>query len=602
MNKKTGLIFLNKFGVKERLSLKKTPKFIMLGSSIRCELLRQDFIKRGFIEIEKERINDQRLNGFNWKYIEFIGNLNKLNTNKIIWHAFSFTSKNYFLSQLPERIYKLLVILNIIEGFRGDLICIIEDDFDFVKSVQSILNDKDISLRNFVTWQDIKVAIKSYIPFLKTVKCFFTEFLRLIYIKFFWRKNFLLSNRYSCVLKTFIDHQSFDCRRNFSDTFFAPLVKHFERQDVSYLFCAHIFPKWRLNINKILKYNNIIPENYFLSFWDLVKCLFFSFRKFKIGKVYFGHTEVTELIKTEIKKDRKEGRVFSNYRSYLCMEEFIKNVNFFNLIYIFENQCWEKMILMALKMSGKNIKTIGFLHSVIQMKHLNYFMSKDEINHIPHPDKIVTAGKIIKDLLEKYGNYLPNSLYEGCALRQNKLIGSFQKQGTIERVKKSKKTCLVALKGKFDEDLRLINFIKLLKNDFNIIIKTHPLSDLEKIINLSQITRYSNVKLFSKESLIKLFNKSDFVIYSSSPVCIEALYFGLPIIFVDLKEYLNADPLFDFNLFKWTVKSPEELSMTIKYIESIPDEKYLEFQKEAAQYARFYLSPITDDRLKVFYE
>ena len=602
MDKKTRLVFLNKFDFRKKVVFSKFSKFIMLGNSIECERVKECFIKNSFTEIKREQINESKLKDFNWKYIEFIGNLNKLNTNKIIWHAFSFTSKNYFLSRLPEKIYKYLLVLNIIENFRGDLIYVIEDDFDFIKSVQNILQDKDVNLRNFVSPRDIKSAVKRYVPFVKVFQCFFSEFLHLIYIKLFWKKNFFLNNKCFCILKTFIDHQSFDSKGNFSDTFFAPLAKHFEKENFPYFFWAHIFPKWHVNINKISKYDSIIPENYFLSFRDLLRGLIFSFKKYEIKKVYFEHTDVTKLVMAEIKGDRREGKVFSNYYAYLCMEKFVKNVNFNKLVYVFENQCWEKMILTALKKSGKDVRTIGFLHSVVQMKHLNYFMGKDEIKYIPCPDRIVTTGKSTKDLLEKHGNYLSNTLYEGCALRQNKLFDIHQKQNIIKREKKSKKVCLIALKGELAEDLRLIDFTKILVNDFNIVIKAHPLSSLGKIIHLSQITKYSNVELFSRKSLIKLFNKSDFVIYSSSTVCIEALLFGLPVIFVDLGEFLNPDPLFDFNLFKWIVKSPEKLLKTIGSIESIPDDKYLRFQKEASSYAHYYFSPVKEERLKAFYK
>lgn len=601
MDNKTRLVFLDKFDFRRKVVSGKFSKFIMLGNNLECELVKENFIKNGFTEIKKEQISESKLNDFNWKYIEFIGNLNKLNTDRIIWHTFSFTSKNYFLSRLPEKIYKYLLILNIIKNFHGDLIYIIENDFDFIKSVQNILKDKDISLSNFVAPQDIKAVVKRYVPFVKVFQCFFAECLHLMYIKFFWKKNFFLNNECDCILKTFIDHQSFDSKGNFSDTFFAPLAKHFEKEKFSYFFWAHIFPDWHLNINKISQYNNIIPENYFLSFRDLLKCLIFSFKKYEIKKMSFEHTDVTKLIRTEIKRDRREGKVFSNYCAYLCMEKFVKNVNFRKLVYVFENQCWEKMILTALKKSGKDVRTIGFLHSVIQMKHLNYFMGKDEIKYIPYPDRIVTTGKITKDLLEKHGNYFPNSLYEGCALRQNKLFETY-KQNIIKREKRLKKVCLIALKGELDEDLRLIDFIKILVNDFNVIIKAHPLSSLGKIIRLSQITKYSNVELFSRKSLIKLFNKSDFVIYSSSTVCIEALLFGLPVIFVDLGEFLNPDPLFDFNLFKWIVKSPEKLLKTIGSIENIPDDKYLRLQKEASSYAHYYFSSVTEERLKAFYK
>lgn len=74
------------------------------------------------------------------------------------------------------------------------------------------------------------------------------------------------------------------------------------------------------------------------------------------------------------------------------------------------------MILFALKKDEKDIRTIRFFHSVVQIRYLNWFLREEEYKYILLSQKIVTIGKITRDILEKCGNYSIGILLTGALL------------------------------------------------------------------------------------------------------------------------------------------------------------------------------------------
>ena len=90
------------------------------------------------------------------------------------------------------------------------------------------------------------------------------------------------------------------------------------------------------------------------------------------------------------------------------------------------------------------------------------------------------------------------------------------------------------------------------------------------------------------------------MLYASSTVGIEALKFGKPVIYADFGDFLNSDPLFNFNAFKWTCKTQQNLCDIINEISALDQTTYQEKQKQGCLYAEDYFHPATNASMKVF--
>tara|TARA_B100000029_G_scaffold163429_1_gene159528 strand:- start:142 stop:501 length:360 start_codon:yes stop_codon:yes gene_type:complete len=95
---------------------------------------------------------------------------------------------------------------------------------------------------------------------------------------------------------------------------------------------------------------------------------------------------------------------------------------------------------------------------------------------------------------------------------------------------------------------------------------------------------------------------ADAVLYASSTVSMEAIALGIPAIFLDLGAFLNTDPMYGWNEFKWEVSVPSQLADTIDEIESIPQDRFQNLQQRGLDYVYSYLKPVTPDNMRPFWD
>ena len=136
---------------------------------------------------------------------------------------------------------------------------------------------------------------------------------------------------------------------------------------------------------------------------------------------------------------------------------------------------------------------------------------------------------------------------------------------------------------------------------YDIRIRPHPtipLSSAEKIAPPSRADFYST----NTGPLEDALEWADVVLYASSTVGMEAVSLGIPAIYLDLGEFLDTDPMFGWDKFKWSVNEPSALIDTINSIEAIQEDQFQELQEKGKQYVERYLSPVTASGLATFLE
>ena len=92
----------------------------------------------------------------------------------------------------------------------------------------------------------------------------------------------------------------------------------------------------------------------------------------------------------------------------------------------------------------------------------------------------------------------------------------------------------------------------------------------------------------------------DVLVYVSSTVAIEALMWGIPVVNLDIGDYLDPDPVVDSLEFRFKARTVAELAAAINNISSFSDNEYSQHAHAAIQYANAYLTPANEERLKKF--
>jgi hypothetical protein len=226
------------------------------------------------------------------------------------------------------------------------------------------------------------------------------------------------------------------------------------------------------------------------------------------------------LLKNEEKNENETGgfkTYLFNYYSFSGLAE--KMPSGLSIIYIFENQPWEKMLNLAL---GRNFKKIAYQHTTIPANWLDYRVSIFE-KQSPAPDVILTSGPRWLGFLK---NYYKHSLLENAGAIRLKHIFSPVKNQNDEK----NKTVVVALPILPDIAIALQKQILACLatgkfSKYKFLIKPHPY--LPKFALLSgKFLKYSNCKLTEKD-LRKLLENSSLMVTSGSTVAFESLSLGV---------------------------------------------------------------------------
>jgi surface carbohydrate biosynthesis protein (TIGR04326 family) len=273
-----------------------------------------------------------------------------------------------------------------------------------------------------------------------------------------------------------------------------------------------------------------------------------------------------------------------------------KKLDAHTIIYPFENRSWEKMLVLAWQNSGHKPRLFGYQHAAITPRHTSLFMTDGEWDATALPDRVITTGEEARKILIGTGRYPEQKVVSGIALRQSSTAGK-KREGKSEL-----RRLLVVLSSSIEEYTKSIRFIDsafAAENEYEIILRSHPTIPLEAALRLLPPVRFP-YRVSSKPTVAEELHNSDAVLYVSSTIAVEAIAVGLPVVYIDIGDFMNPDPLFDFSEFKWSVTDPAQLIPILKGINKLtaPD---LEQRRAAGRaYALAYLSPADGDGIASF--
>lgn len=294
---------------------------------------------------------------------------------------------------------------------------------------------------------------------------------------------------------------------------------------------------------KVLSYFN------FLSLMDLFLILKqLLFYKLKTPKPY----QWLELV---MKADLRKKIWIQSCQALMvkyALDKFLRKNKGAKIVHIYEGNCWEKGCVMAARKANQSSTVIGYQHTGLSVAY-----PKLRDAHYLMPDMILTTGEVAKKILVNNFKHQEEKVRSMCALRQDIIYTHSPKNilpGAIKRV-------LILLQGS-PFDRMLMEHVGHIRKEYtcDITVRQHPAYKIPNIENIPWIT-------MSKEStLYQELLACDIVIHSGTTAALEAVYLGVPCVFVDVGVAAVSDPLFQIknNLLVQRLKENENFSVLIE--------------------------------------
>lgn len=502
---------------------KQCARFIKNGASI-CYL--------GFDYKERKRLIDNGLNIYDissllseisndlkYDFIDYIASVGELQKNKVSWWATKIASKGNLQTDFYSMICLMMAAKQLIE--KNDCKTFIVNDpwiyfalsenfsfhspfFSRIKATADCLCNILFNVLKFplIRLQWLLRLIVKNIKFKKYVKEEITD-----------RSIFVYS---------WVEDRSFSNDGLYRDQYLTGLDVFKSKTPLILFIPYYVNPSLYRKLRLAKQSFTGLP--YFSSTSIIIKSLFV------LSKVRFNssfkHLDLTHLWLRQLLSENCSGHSIQQFHDYQCWRKFFRKAKG-KLIYPYENQPWEKMMIMADRAERSNLQLIGYQHSSIGRILLNYHTTPKEVSLLPIPNMIVAASIINRNILEKYYENSDVKVVNGGALRYSGL----PEFNHSEHKKKRIGIMMPSDKNQAYDLLAHLNNRQI--KEFDIIIKPHP--DLP----LSKRDLKSGLELFpgAATDLYRIVNG---IVYCSSTSGLEAHSFGIPVFrylgnFIDLQ-------------------------------------------------------------------
>ncbi|MCK5608097.1 hypothetical protein KAR91_39820 [Candidatus Pacearchaeota archaeon] len=494
----------------------------------------------------------------------FLDWINKIGTQYDIsfWSATTISYKsplatdlflNYcFLSLIQkwncQNVKKILIIIEnpwLIKAcsinFNNDSIQVIDNNFNYIK--------KWINLQ-FVSYA------KLFFFFVRSLKVWILD--KVYTLKYNKKIAHVLRNKIDVMTCTWIEDRSFSGKNGrFVDPYLGSLNDYYKTMGLNTAtITLPILPDHILK--KIYECEEIIPSIHFARLRDIFKVFSKCFSlEWNNKYIYSNGLQLTYLFEFEtIAEKYNVYHALLHYQIYLRLFAHHK-MQCHALIYPFENQPWDKMMILALRQFNTNCKAIGYQHSTISPFLLNYFLGKNENNIQPQPDVIVSNGEYWGAILKNGGFSCP--IKNGGSLRfssnikpdktEIKLLGNDRDNNV-----------LVLLSSSLNYSLDLLFYlIKQPKNDKRFLLRPHP--DTPETMIKRYIKKLPDNFIFVDGSMAENMSRVAWAIHVGTTAAIECIMQGIKV-FKYLPERIDLDPLLNMDFNQQVVTDGEYLDFT----------------------------------------
>lgn len=479
-------------------------------------------------------------------FLDWVGKINSHHENDLVWWATRFPSKSPFQTDffLFFSYFNLIKQwLNRLVEFNDPLMVIVEDPF-----LHKMLEDQLSSLAHdsvFIKSSSGRMGLFKLQKYLQSARIYLV-FVKIIIASLIFNilkkkdiKKFKDIFNARVMIYTWIEKRSFHSD-SIRDVYLGDISQFYlDLGQTVAVGCQSILP-WDIRRKSVeLGKNHFIPGCY-LSFGDWMKALFSKIPFMPDKDLYyqdgidysllFSREYYQEIASLFFKGSLIEHFAYKRY--------FGRNKDLRLFIYPFENQPWEKMVILALSSSRPEVVTVGYQHSVIPPMLMNYFLGKDEYVKIPRPDYIITNGFHYHDVLTAsgFGNTI---ILNGGSLRYS----GFNPVNWEKSSGRVNKNILFLLMASLPYSLELIYAIRKLKSSnykYKVFVKPHP--DLFNKAIINALSKFKDVEIILSKSMRDILPEMDLVVHSGTTAALEAFYYGVPVFKLD-SELIDLDIL-----------------------------------------------------------
>lgn len=537
------LFFVRDLKQLNQIQNKSIDRYLFIG---RNSLLHQNinFAMEGIMtEVNYKKLFSLTQYKYREKYFDFIDEFEKDSGNET-WWASSLSGKNPWISNFYLRFCQVKVLDGIIEdelnnGTQG-VVFFIEEKTTF-ESVKDYVEKKYNYKSYFYEKSDfdyIKLLIKGYARRAFSIAKYSYDYVWSSVV--FFKNNLKNINLdKSIVVLTFIDSRCFS-NNKYHDPFIGKFLDKIENKE--HVIIVPVFNKSNFTQSRIFsswllrnKYSLILPQNQ-LSIFNHFNLIFKSFFKYPklVSEIFFCGVDVKYLIN---KERLEEWSNFTLHNEFIISftKKLIKIKGKKLVIYPFENQVWERLMLDNLK-HDSNVISFGVQNAPAPKLSTRYYFSKKYMSDLPLPTYMFVTGEISFNNLFKYYSDYCNVI----KLSSSRRIVSLNRDLEMN---KSNKNIFIACSISVNESIELISFvINSLRDidDININILPHPLANYDYHKLLKVLKAPLNVKI--KDNFVSELNQSDLVIFDSSTVGLEALLNGIMPVHITHVSSLDVNP------------------------------------------------------------
>ena len=591
--------------VKRLLSRAEKPiRFLRLSSSAESHRIARELrAMQGAQEVSKVALCREHWRDFRRAYIELLAQLNEEHQG-LAWQLMPFTTKNPLSTDLCRNTFYALLIAKLMKESSQPLL-IITDSVALASQVASWGAQVGVRVVRAVQGGSrIKRALKYYLPgavVAAWIKAGIASVLA----------RSLRPNKYDrkpCVVVTSTIPQSFIGPEGYREAYFAPLAEYLVHSGQRAITFAMLFADSVGSIRslrRLIPPLPVVPVEACLTAGDLLECGWRSLIQWTVRPrlrvpAQIQGLDVRPLIHQAMYDSYRSSSFLKHLCVYLGARRLALSVPVSHWFYPFENRALEKALLLGVRHVSPQTKLIGCQNAALTPSHLNFMFGERESAVTPLPDVLFTTGPVVKEWLIREGNFPPALIKVGCALRQN---------GNGEGTPRTKPTrvrrVVVVLASSLDEYVEVLAFLAeafIRTDDYEIRIRPHPEFNLESADRLIQETTRMWYHV-SSGSLAADLAWTDVVLYASSTVGMEAVAMGIPAIYLDLGQVMNADPLANRpDGLSWKVGSQSELLTRLQRIEVMSEDEFVQRHRSDCGYVGQYLVPPTTQRIQALME
>lgn len=530
-------------------------------------------------------------------YADFIAALSRANASPL-WWGLTLPGKNPVASRLPRRCRAWTLAAGEIEALHeGVLVVICADPIvgaEILALARRAGYDAAATPRSARGW---KAAVNRLLPtgpllgFLRALAAH-----ACVRAALDWRPE--PGARYA-LMATLLNHQSFGPDGRYRDTYFGDLPARLAAAGRRPLVLGPITADFARTLRRLALIEDhppVIPWEYFLGPRALARVLAraLSVRLFgpaPRGAMVFRGRNVSPLVAAELREDAASSRLFSNLGFDAAMRAALRVLPAESLHYPFENRAWERMLLLAFRQALPVAPVVGYQHASLTPNHLNFVLGADETALLPLPDRIATLGEITRETMIRRG--FPAALLEtACALRQAPAPAPRRGPCAAKRV-------LVTLATSPAEYAAALSLLDAAFADSGpeIRLRPHPEFPLSAGLSLSGPVRFTYADDAGRP-LDESFAWADAVVYVSSTLGLEAVRRGLPVVRLELDDFLSTDPLEGFDVLRWTARDGAGLRAALAAVAALGEAELDGRRAEARAYAERYFRPVDERGLE----